>query len=454
MFNAEFFPTPKHVLDQMEIDCYGKVCADFSAGKGDIIDYLKKNGAERVIGCEINEDLCKILSNKCELIGRDFFKVTSSQVSHVQYIVINPPFSNADKHILHAWQIAPEGSEITSLCNWETLSNDYSSWCTELMKLIENYGCKKNLGNCFTTAERKTNVEVGLVKLFKPAISSDFDFDGFFFVDETEKQGNGIMPYNEIRAIVNSYVAAIKCFDKCKDAMDEMNLCTKLVGFGDGFKFHVGYNETITTKEEFSREMQMKCWRYIFDKINIKKYVTTGVMDDINKFINSRLNYPFTMNNVYRMIEIIIGTRDQIMNRAIIEAVDNFTKHTHENRYGLEGWKTNAGHLLNKKFISGWISESNYSGGLSLRIYQCGNMVYLNDLMKALCYITGTNYDTLKKDYEWKNMKPNTWYEWGFFDFKVFKKGSGHFKFRDQKVWELLNRTYAKIKGQVLPEKL
>ena len=73
MFNPEFFPTPVHVLDQMEIDCYGKICADFSAGKGDIIDYLKRNGAERVIATEINEDLCKILAPKCELIGRDFF---------------------------------------------------------------------------------------------------------------------------------------------------------------------------------------------------------------------------------------------------------------------------------------------------------------------------------------------------------------------------------------------
>lgn len=438
----------------MEIDCYGKVCADFSAGKGDIIDYLKSNGAERVIGCEINEELCKILSHKCELIGRDFFKVTSSQVSHVQYIVINPPFSNADKHILHAWKIAPEGSEITSLCNWQTLDNGYSSGRTELNSLIENYGTKKNLGNCFTTADRKTNVEVGMVKLFKPAISSDFDFDGFFFIDEQERQGNGIMPYDEIRAVVNSYVAAIKCFDKCQVVMEEMNLCTKMVGFGDGFKFNVSSRQTITTKEEFSREMQMKCWKYIFDKINVQKYVTTGVMKDINKFINSRLNYPFTMNNVYRMIEIIIGTREQIMNRAIVEAIDNFTRYTHENRFGVEGWKTNAGYLLNKKFICNRISRPDFSGKLELDNWHNSGVDDVVDLMKALCYLTGTNFDTIPSKWTMKKFSANTWYEWGFFDFKVFKKGSGHFKFRDQKVWELLNRTYAKIKGQVLPEKI
>jgi hypothetical protein len=47
-----------------------------------------------------------------------------------------------------------------------------------------------------------------------------------------------------------------------------------------------------------------------------------------------------------------------------------------------------------------------------------------------------------------------TWYDWGFFEVKVFKKGTMHLKFKDEKVWENLNRKYAKIKGQVLPEKI
>lgn len=454
MFNSEFFPTPRHVLDMMEVDCYGKVCADFSAGKGDIVDYLKEHGASRVVACEINEDLCKILAPKCELIGRDFFQIEAAQVSHIQAIYINPPFSNADKHIMHAWKVAPEGCEITALCNWETLDNKYSSGRKELGELINTYGCKRNLGSCFSTAERKTDVEVGLVKLFKPAVSSDFDFDGFFLNDDEERGEDGIMSYNEIRAIVNSYVAAVKCFDKCRDAMVEMNRCTSNFGFSQNFSFTVEYNQTVCTKEDFARHMQMKAWKYIFNKVNIEKYVTQGVMADINAFINSRLNYPFTLRNVYKMLEIIVGTRASIMNRAIVEAVDNFTKHTHENRYGVEGWKTNEAHLLNKKFITGWISTLSYSGGLELRTYQCRSTDYVIDLMKALCFITATDFDSIKPAFEWRNMKANTWYDWGFFEFKVFKKGTGHFKFKDEKVWENLNRTYAKIKGQVLPEKL
>jgi hypothetical protein len=29
-----------------------------------------------------------------------------------------------------------------------------------------------------------------------------------------------------------------------------------------------------------------------------------------------------------------------------------------------------------------------------------------------------------------------------------------HLKFKDEKIWEKLNRAYAKIKGEVLPEKI
>lgn len=41
-----------------------------------------------------------------------------------------------------------------------------------------------------------------------------------------------------------------------------------------------------------------------------------------------------------------------------------------------------------------------------------------------------------------------------FFMFKVYLKGTMHLKFKDKKIWETLNRAYAKAKGQTLPEKL
>lgn len=479
MFDKNFYPTPVHVIEQMvsDFDLFDKTILEPSAGSGNIVDYCKNAGA-KVIACEKHPDLREIVKSKCPVIGEDFLKIRSEDISHINMIIMNPPFSNDERHILHAWEIAPEGCEIISLFNWQTYHNSYSSDRREFKRLIENYGEAINLGDVFTDAERKTGIDIGMIKLFRPIVSKEFDYDGFFFTPDEDTNATGLMPYNEIRAIVNTYVAAVNCFDEVEAISDKMtsllNGIKASVG-SVGFKPNYSQDDMIYDKNSFSKMLQIKCWKDIFDRMNIGKYVTKGVMEDINKFTKSRSNYPFTMRNIYRMLDIIVGTRGETMKRAIVDAVDKFTKHTHENRYGVEGWKTNEGHLLNKKFISGWISEPNYSGGLRVKDYT-GNFEYLIDLTKALCYLTGTNYDTIpsiefssatkdekgewvlepheyRKDVKNKNhFIANTWYKWGFFEFKVYKKGTGHFKFIDEDVWGLLNQAYAQAKGQVLPE--
>ena len=120
------------------------------------------------------------------------------------------------------------------------------------------------------------------------------------------------------------------------------------------------------------------------------------------------------------MLEIIAGTRESIMNRAIVEAVDTLTKYTDENRYGLPGWKTNAGHLLNQKFIVDWMIEYRDCNTLNpYGIRYNSNYMHIVDLIKALCHITGTNFSgtTDLRDYFHgaRRMQTNTWYDLDFF---------------------------------------
>ena len=56
MFDKEFYPTPYEVLELMEIDCNNKIVLEPSAGKGDIIDYLKSRRAKKVYAYEKNND--------------------------------------------------------------------------------------------------------------------------------------------------------------------------------------------------------------------------------------------------------------------------------------------------------------------------------------------------------------------------------------------------------------
>jgi hypothetical protein len=175
-------------------------------------------------------------------------------------------------------------------------------------------------------------------------------------------------------------------------------------------------------------------------------------MKDINTFVEQQTKIPFTMRNVYKMLQIIHGTRDETFKRALEECVDAFTKHTHENRFGVEGWKTNSGYMLNKKIIIENVCEVGYSGDVRIRDYW-GNFNKIDDLVKVLCNLTGKNYAKIKNISEVANgFETNVWYDWDFFEFKVFKKGTIHMKFKDVNDWYVLNQAYAKIKGFSLPE--
>lgn len=467
MFHAEFYPTPLAAIELMQLDCQGKVILEPHAGKGDIVDYCFLNGAKEVLAFEINKDLQQIVRQKATLIGEDFFDCKPEQVSHINAIYMNPPFSNADRHILHAWLIAPEGCEIVALCNYQTIENN--NRFGQLARIIADYGTAENIGDCFSTAERKTGIDIGLLRLFKPVVSKEFEFEGFFMdEDEEEAQGDGIMQYNEVRALVNRYVGTMKVFDKMKSEIDSVNMMINQIGMS---KIHlaIGHDKDITTKEQFSKIIQKKSWNHIFHKMNMEKYVTSGVMKDINKFVETQEKVPFTMKNIYRMLQIIVGTRQETFNRALEEAVDNFTRHTHENRFGVEGWKTNSGYMLNKKFIcEGIIDTSSYSG-FNVR-YDSYSSRKIDDLVKVLCNITATDYNTIGGLYRFNynnrnfevdgvkalekkyDLESNTWYEWGFFEVKFFKKGTMHVKFKDLNDWYLLNKAYGELKGFSLPE--
>ena len=87
--------------------------------------------------------------------------------------------------------------------------------------------------------------------------------------------------------------------------------------------------------------------------------------------------------------------------------------------------------------------------------------------------MTATNYDDIQplrnfiqntsgdkaKDYNgveswaWKgnSMQWGQWYEWGFFRIRGYKKGTMHFEFLDEKIWEQFNKYVSEFRGWRLP---
>ncbi|MDR1652899.1 MAG: DUF4942 domain-containing protein [Prevotellaceae bacterium] len=462
MFTKDFYPTPKTVIDEMlfSIDIIGKTVLEPSAGKGNIVDYLKEYGAKEVIACEVNNDLAKIVSGKCRLLANDFLTVQATEISHVDLIVMNPPFSADENHILHAWEIAPDGCTIVSLCNDNTVDMPYNSKQRKIVELVNTYGRKEYLGDCFSDAERKTGVNVACIWLYKPKTGDDEFADYFSLTDDEEQYfQEGIIKYDYVHDIVNRYVCAIKLWDKVIPLSQEINKLTKPIS-EYGIKFGAyetgksNYNEI--SRETYKKELQKSAWERIFSDMNMDKYVTSGVKATINKFVEQQVHVPFTVRNIYKMIEIIVCTHGNRINQVIVDAFETICKYSFkDNCTGGEHWKTNSDYIVNRKFIVPYICERRSWREQNLVGLNYNSSIYIDDIIKALCYISGTNYDVCtplnvfanRLQIEW-----GKWYEWGFFRIRGYKKGTMHFEFVDEKVWEQFNRRVAEIKGWRLPE--
>lgn len=473
MFSNQFYPTPLNIIEIMTqgMNLEGKTILEPSAGKGDIVDFCAGSGAF-IIACENNKDLQKILATKCKIIADDFLTVSSDQISHIDAIIMNPPFNDAAAHILHAYAIAPKGCKIIALCNSQTVQNTYTQQRKELKSILDSFGNVQDLKNCFADAERQTDVNTSLLTIQKAGENYKSEFEGFFTDEEPEEvQGNGVLSYNVVRDLVNRYVAAIKLYDGQLELAAQMNELTHDYFFSNEPKVTMTINRlTVPLKRnDFKKDMQKAGWKFIFSKMDMNKYSTRGLREDINKFVEQQTEIPFTMRNIYKMLQIVVGTAGQRMDKAILEVFDRITERHHENRCNVKGWKTNSHFLVGKKFILDYMINPAKEYGYTSSSYRSLKNSFdglIPDFEKALCFITGVDYKILDawKDEGNRSKDKKTvgrsisdnlygeWYNSYFFKYKGYKNGNMHFEFIDEKVWTEFNARVAKLKGYPLFE--
>lgn len=465
LFNRDFYPTPHEVIEQMLSlsDIRGKIILEPSAGSGNIVDFLQKNGAKKVIACEINTKLQAIIAGKCELIASDFLTVTPDMISHIDMIVMNPPFSVEEAHILHAWDIAPEGCEIISLCNSSLLSRNYYERREKIRELIDNNGNSQCLGEVFKTAERQTSVDVSVIRLYKPR-TGEHEFDDFFdMTEDDEPNTQGIVRYSYVQDIVSKYKDAVELFDTVMEGNNRMNeLCNSMgvqpIVFGARKVQDVNsYSSGAITRDVFKKTLQKSLWRHVFNQFGMGKYVTRKVIDDLNRAIELASDMPFTMKNIYRLAQNLVATHGERMNQTLVEAFDYICSLSSENSTAGEKWKTNSDYMINRRFIVPYITNYDKNFRIYEHVYlSCGYHVErIEDILKALCYVTGTDYSdctSLSTFVRQMNMEWGKWYYWDFFKIKAFKKGTMHFEFQDEDTWYKFNQAVARVKGWQLPK--
>lgn len=484
MFNKDFYPTPYEVVLKMleNENIAGARVLEPSAGKGNILNVLKEFGAFEVLTCEIIEEFQPYLAENSRFLKPDFLDVTANEISHVDYIIMNPPFSKAIEHIQHAYEIAPPGCTIIALCNENDTKQDHGGFYRESEEFlrerieqnkrkakfnnyIENHGFIEKFGNCFENSERHTNVYVSKVVLFKDGNEDGLNFDVYMdYSFDDDSRHSGVMTYNEVREAVNRVVAAVNKYQGMIEKVKEMN---QLVEAFDEY----GYNKlSVSFKNDrshvsltdYKKQLQKCAWQWIFSKLNLEKFQTTKLKEQMNKLIEIKVNYPFTVKNVYAVLDMIFQTHAERMQSTLVEAFDIICSYSKENSSKYEGWETNSAYKVNQQFIVPYICQGYESYFTPPKSYP---FVKLNgyrdnskveDIYKALCHMTGIDYNSITHFYSYvenRRMSWGKWYECGFFEIRGYKKGTMHFKFVDKKIWEMFNRRVAELKGWPLPQK-
>jgi hypothetical protein len=476
MFHDEFFPTPRSVSIKMlqKISKEARYFLEPSAGKGDIADAIRdKTKYEKFkVDCiEQSPELCAVLADKdFSVVGYDWLEYNG--VCYYDAIVMNPPFSNGDEHLLKAWDFLHDG-EIVCLLNEETIKNPCTSGRKRLQSIIEKHGNVEYLGDCFSTAQRKTAVRVAMVYLRKESQDDTIDLWAAQTQEKTPDdetdifgaESNMLAIRDNLGNMQHYYdqanVHMFRAFQHIRKASLYMNangLCAKYDGDFEKVLALAAQNIN-TAKAEFIRKHRNRAWHNVFSKMEFHKWLDKKQKDEFIRDIDRNGNIPFTKENIKGTLRNVFEQRQKLFERSVANVFDELTRYYKGNTNHTEGWKTNDSYKVNKKIVFpyGCVFEDKY--GRTFRHQYSGSQIDIyNDLDRVLCVLNGRDFETCETIHQALDKKfrilghyvksPfDNETESRFFHIKFFMKGTVHLTFKDAKDWEMFNKAAAKGKA-------
>lgn len=468
MFENEFFPTPTRVIAKMLAPYFTtdlryvrrRLILEPSAGKGDICDYITASPYvnKQDISCiEIDPDLQFILQGKgYRLIDSDFLEYEGAYAFDL--IAMNPPFSNGVDHLLKAWEIVDDGGDVVCLLNAESIRNPHSAKRKLLARIIEAHGSCEEIGRAFDNAERKTDVEVALIRLHKPEVESVIDFgDGRAYdkeqVSDEEFAANPLAHFNIIESLVAQYLAAQNIVAQKHKLLKQYRFYISGVVNQD----HDDRKANLTLNEELD-ELKKHFWKYVFEKTKLGRVTTSDFQKKFDEFSAKTAAMSFSVRNIENVLRMFFVNRVAIMEECLLHVFDQATKYHEKNREHTEGWKTNKSYRVSRKVIMPYGVEFDHKwGGWKVNWYQRD---FFTDIDKVLCYLDGRDLETitalwdvihsrvsaLNRD---STMRYDAEFCSTYFKIRFFKKGTVHIEFLDKKLWDEFNLRAAKGKNWV-----
>jgi hypothetical protein len=433
----------RELLDDPDYDRMRRIC--FSA--------LNESEQQKYRSMEQEVDILSIAKDM-HIVHDDF--LTFHTCKNYNLILMNPPFSDGDKHLMKAIEIQEvNGGAIICLLNAETIRNPYTPLRMLLVKKLQQYNADiEYVDNAFSDAERKAGVTVAIVKLNIPEADPG-ESDIWERMKKAEEAEN--IPDPELEALVaGDYIEqAIQLYKtEVAATMELVRQYKALIPYmprrlGGEDQFDKSPILTLTVGDDnyirgfdlnkYLRTVRLKYWNALFTNEKFTGKLTSDLQKKYRETVSRMADYDFTAFNIKQ----VAAEMNQAMRSGVEDAIMKlFNELSSEhswypecsiNRHYFNGWATNKAHKVGAKCIipvNGMFSSYSWSRET---FDQSNAYAIISDLEKALNYLDASGDDdgySLSARLSWANQAGKTRnIELKYFKIDLFKKGTMHIKF-------------------------
>lgn len=411
----------------------------------------------------------EFFSEGIHIVAKDF--LTYEPFKQYDLIIMNPPFSNGDRHLLKAIKMQEDfGGNIVCLLNAETIRNPFTQSRKYLAELLEKYNAQiEFIENGFTTAERKTDVEVALVKIVIPPRKEESTIYEHFKNEEHYEEFNTdekteIEVTDFLKSIINRYKIEIKSGLELIKLYNDLSPYLR-PSFDNETNLY-GYNlirlmdksgHNPITVNTYVKSVRNKYWTALLTNKKVTGQLTSTLQEEYRKKVATYEEYDFSEFN----IKMLLNDMNAHIKKGIEEEIDKmYDRLTEEhayypecskNKHLYDGWKTNKAWKIDKKVIIPvyGIFDEFYNKPREYKAYDV-----LSDIERILNFFDGnlTADVNLKETIEsYFNQGTMKNIPCKYFKATFYKKGTCHLVFTCPELIKRFNIYAAKHRGWLPP---
>lgn len=380
-------------------------------------------------------------------------------------IAMNPPFSKGDEHLLKALDMQKNGGYIICILNAETIRNPFTLRRKELAQRLEGASIEF-LQQEFTEAERKTEVEIAVIKIQIPKKKQESRIFTELRTKHYERnrlasETTALTVGDQVEAIVNQYELEVEAgiqlireyeamqpylMQDVKDCAYNMPILEMKI---------LGQNLEIN---EFVRVVRKKYWTALFQNPLIVGNMTTNQLEEYRGKVEELSGYDFSYYNIKTLQEEMSRNLVKGIEECVVKLFDELSyQHSYDNDLSqnihyYNGWKTNKSWIINKKVILPWMQAwDSIFKTYRPTMYKVSGK--LRDMEKALNYLCGREEtNTVCSALEEAEQSGQTRkIAMAYFTVTFYKKGTCHLEFTDLDALKKLNIFGSQQKGWLPP---